>query len=64
MVVPVGEKVWYREIRPGMTRANKAQTEWYPGIWLGPVMGSSGTLIGTEKGVVRASAVKRFGERN
>ena len=27
MVVPIGEKVWYRQIRPGMIRQNKAETE-------------------------------------
>ena len=40
-----------------MARANRHSC-----MWLGPVLGSSGTLIGTEKGLVRASAIKRFGE--
>ena len=40
---------------------NKGETEWVQGVWLGPAMGSSGTLIGTIKGVVKASSIKRFG---
>ena len=62
VVVPIGEKVWYRRIRPGLVRQNKAETEWFSGIWLGPVTGSSETLVGTREGVVKASAIKRFGE--
>ena len=42
-------------------RTNKADTEWFPGVWLGPANSSSETLIGTKNGVIRASSVKRFG---
>ena len=40
---------------------NKAETEWFSGVWLGPATNSSETLIGTKNGVIRASSVKRFG---
>ena len=30
-------------------------------MWLGPATGSSKTLIGTTKGVVKATSIKRFG---
>ena len=60
MVVPFGEKVWYKRLRVGMETKNKAETEWFEGIWLGPATGSSEVLIGTVAGVVRAYAVKRF----
>ena len=45
-----------------MVRQNKAETEWFSGVWLGPVTGSSETLVGAREGVVKASAIKRFGE--
>ena len=32
------------------------------GVWLRPATNSSETLIGTTKGVVKASTIKRFGE--
>ena len=59
VVVPGVEKVWYKRLRAGVERQNKAETEWFEGIWLGPATGSSETLTGTEEGVVRASAIKR-----
>ena len=58
IVVPMREKVWYKRLRAG-ERQNKAETEWFEGIWLGPATGSSETRIGTEKGVVGASTIKR-----
>ena len=60
MVVPIGENVWYKEIRVGTGRKNEAETEWYIGIWLGPAASSSETLIGTSAGVLRASAIKKI----
>ena len=45
----------------GGNRRNKAETEWFQGVWLGPATGSSETLIGTTKGVIKASSIKRFG---
>lgn len=38
---------------------NKAETEWFEGVWLGPATGISETLTGTKKGVIRASSIKR-----
>ena len=58
----MGEKVWYKRLRVGTERKNKAETEWHTGIWLGPAALSSETLVGTAAGVVRASAIKRFEE--
>ena len=46
VVIPTGEKVRYRRIRAGTERKNKAEAEWFQGIWLGPAAGSSETLIG------------------
>ena len=44
-----------------MIEKNKAETEWFQGVWLGPATSSSETLIGTIKGVIKASSIKRFG---
>ena len=60
-VVPMGEKVWYKQLGGGGDRKNKSETEWFPGVWLGPATSSSETLIGTARGVVNASAITRFG---
>ena len=56
----MGETVWYTKIRIGTERKNKAETEWFTGIWVGPAAISSETLIGTAAGAVRARAIKRF----
>ena len=61
IVVPMGEKVWYKQLGDGGDRRHKAETEWFQGVWLGPATNSSETLIGTTKGVVKASTIKRFG---
>lgn len=55
----MGEEVWYRRLRVGVEWKNKAETEWSEGIWLGPAIGSSETLIGMKDNVIRASAIKR-----
>ena len=34
VVVPMGEKVWYKKIRVGTERKNKAETEWHVGLCL------------------------------
>ena len=57
-----GEKVWYKEIRPGKERANKLESEWREGLWLGHSRRSNEAIIGTREGVVRAYAVKRMDE--
>ena len=56
-----GEEVWYKQLGDGGYQKNKAETEWFPGVWLGPSNSSSETLIGTTKVVAKASAIKRFG---
>ena len=56
-----GGKVWYTQLGDAGYRRNKAETEWFQGIWLGPATGSSETPIGTTKGVVKASSIKRIG---
>ena len=59
VVVPIGEKVWFKRTRETAERKDKAESEWFIGIWLGPALISSETLIGTKDGVVRASSIKR-----
>ena len=62
LVVAFGEKVWYKEIRPGTKRANKLESEWREELWLGHSPRSNEAIIGTREGVVRAYAVKRMDE--
>ena len=59
-----GEKVWFKEIRPGKERANKLESEWREGLWLGHSRRSKKAIIGTRAGVVRAYAVKRMDEES
>ena len=63
-VVAFGEKVWYKEIRPGKERTNKLESEWREGLWLGHSRRSNESIIGTREGVVRACAVKRMDEES
>ena len=63
-VVAFGEKVWYKEIRRGKERANKLESEWREGLWLGHSRRSNEAIIGTREGVVRAYAVKRMDEES
>ena len=58
--MPVGETVWYKQLGDGGDRRNKAQNEWFRGVWLGPGDRNSETPIGTAKGVVRAYTVERL----
>ena len=59
-VVVFCEKVWYKEIRPGKESANKLESEWREGLWLGHSRRSDEAIIGKREGVVRAYAVKRM----
>ena len=56
----VGETVWYKELGDGGDRTNKPNAEWFKGVWLGPNLRSTETLIGTSKGVVRAYTTERL----
>ena len=59
VVVPFGEKVWYKEVREGKHRKHHLETEWKEGIWLGHSRNTNEALIGTREGVVRAYSIKR-----
>lgn len=61
IVVPMWEKVRYKQLGDGGDRRHKAETEWFQGALLGPAASSSESLIGTTKGVVKASSTKKFG---
>ena len=56
----MGETVWYKELGDGNDRRNKAATEWLKGVWLGPNLKSTETLIGTSEGVVKAYTTERL----
>ena len=58
-VGPIGERVWYKQIRAGKNRKDKFESEERDGIWLGHTRSSNGFLIGTKEGVVRAYTVTR-----
>ena len=60
--VPIGEKVWYKQIRKNKNQEDKLQTEWFEGIWLGHNRSSNEILIGTPEGVVKAYGIRRMAE--
>ena len=45
----------------GGDRKDKAETECFSGVWLGPANSSSETLMGITRGVAKAYSIKRFG---
>ena len=59
-MILIGETVWHKELGDGGARRNKAATEWFKGVWLGPNLRSTETLIGTDKGVVKAYTTERL----
>ena len=59
LVVPFGEKVWFKQIRDQKERKDKFDSEWREGIWLGHSRNSNEVLVGTKDGVVRAYAIRR-----
>ena len=54
-----GEKVWFKELKTKAEQKDKAETEWFEGLWLGHARSSNETLIGTRQGVVRAWAIRK-----
>ena len=64
-VVPMGESVFYKEIRSKKERSQKLQSEVKEGVWLGHARNTNEVLIGTKEGVIRAYTVwrKEEGER-
>ena len=57
--VPIGEKVWYKQIRKNKWRKHRMESEENEGIWLGHARTSNEVLIGTPEGVVRAYSISR-----
>ena len=54
-----GEAVMYKELRPAETERNKAEIGWKTGVYLGSMVRSNESVIGTVQGVIKAFAVKR-----
>ena len=59
VVVPLGERVLYKQIREGKDHRTKFETEDKEGIWLGHNQGTNEALIATPHGVVRACSFRR-----
>ena len=59
-VVPFGEKIWCKRLTAEGEKKAKLETDWEEGIWIGHARSSSEVLVGTDRGVVRAWAVKRL----
>ena len=53
-VVPFGETILYRMQEVARDRHQALEERWAKGIWLGHAQCSSGILIGTDQGIVKA----------
>ena len=61
-VVPFGEIVWYRLPEVAVDRPQDLEERWAKGEWLGHARHSSEVLVGTEKGIVKAWAIRRMAD--
>ena len=59
-----GECIMYKELHPAETTRNKAEIDWKVGVYLGGVIRSNESLVGTNLGVIKAFAVKRRPEKD
>jgi hypothetical protein len=57
-VAAIGEKVWQKKAQHDKERADQLKVEWEEGIWLGRARESNETVIATERGVMRACAIR------
>ena len=55
-----GEMVMYKELHPAETQRDKSALDWKHGVYLGGVMRSNESVVGTDQGVVKAFAIKRM----
>ena len=63
-VVPFGESVFYRKLKPKGEAPDKLDSQWEEGIWLGHMDRSPEAVIGTREGCVKAWAIRRKPEGN
>ena len=61
-VVPFGEVVLYRLPEVANDRHQALEPRWEKGIWLGHARGTNTSLVSTEKGVIKAWAIRRLPE--
>ena len=55
-----GEMVMYKELHPAETQRDKSVMDWKQGLYLGGLMRSNESVVGTEQGVIKAFAIKRM----
>ena len=58
-----GELVMYKELHPAETERDKSALDWKRGVYLGGLMRSNESVVGTDQGVIKAFAVKRLMEK-
>ena len=58
-----GEMVMYKELHPAETQRDKSALDWKLGVYLGGMMRSNESVVGTEQGVIKAFAIKRTAEK-
>lgn len=58
-VIPLGESIWYKELRTDQKRRRTLMSEWHEGIWLGQARNSTESIVGHKDGVVGAWAIRR-----
>ena len=61
-VVPFGEVVLHRLPEVATDRPQALEDRWVKGVWLGHAMSSNTSLVDTDKGVIKALAIRRLSE--
>ena len=61
-MVEFGERVHYMENLKGALKMNKLECKWGEGYYLGTRWRTGEAIIGTKKGVLKSSAIRRVGE--
>ena len=59
-----GEIVMYKELHPAETQRDKSALDWKQGVYLGGMMRSNESVVGTDQGVIKAFAIKRMSPEN
>ena len=57
-----GETVMYLELHRAEIQRDKSALDWKQGVYLGGMMRSNESVVGTEQGVVKTFAIKKNGQ--
>ena len=62
-ICAIGEMVMHKELHHAETERDKSAFDWKRGVYLGGLMRSNESVVGTDQGVIKAFAIKRLTEK-